>query len=240
MPLIYDIGFHTGQDTAYYLARGSRVIAVEANPLLVEKGQARFRDAIDGGRLELLSLGIGSKEGIATFFVNRPHDEYSSFNRDIASRDAQEVTEVRVPVLTLADVIARHGPAHYVKIDIEGYDHVAINSLKGTEIRPNFISVENGFERDLNSFLELGYKRFAFVNQATIPQARIPADSQEGAQVPWDFPRGASGLFGSDLGDQWLGYDEILPRIRAYWQKPDRNPSRDGWFDLHAAFDPAT
>ena len=34
--LIYDIGQHTGEDTAFYLGKGFRVVAVEANPTLAE------------------------------------------------------------------------------------------------------------------------------------------------------------------------------------------------------------
>ena len=42
--LIFDVGLHTGQDTAFYLKKGFRVIAIEANPLLAP---AR-RDPISG------------------------------------------------------------------------------------------------------------------------------------------------------------------------------------------------
>jgi len=34
--LIYDIGLHDGDDTAYYLHKGYRVIAVDADPTMVE------------------------------------------------------------------------------------------------------------------------------------------------------------------------------------------------------------
>jgi hypothetical protein len=37
--LIYDVGMHTGQDTEFYLAKGFNVIAIEANPLLMQKAQ---------------------------------------------------------------------------------------------------------------------------------------------------------------------------------------------------------
>jgi hypothetical protein len=40
--LIYDIGMNNGDDTAYYLQRGFRVIAVEANPALVSQAIQRF------------------------------------------------------------------------------------------------------------------------------------------------------------------------------------------------------
>ena len=37
--LIYDVGFHHGEDTAYYLKKGFRVVAFEAHPRLAEKGR---------------------------------------------------------------------------------------------------------------------------------------------------------------------------------------------------------
>lgn len=36
---IYDIGFHNGDDTAHYLKEGYDVLAVEANPILVDEGK---------------------------------------------------------------------------------------------------------------------------------------------------------------------------------------------------------
>jgi hypothetical protein len=40
--LIYDIGMHNGDDTAYYLSRGFNVLAVEANPKLAATATERF------------------------------------------------------------------------------------------------------------------------------------------------------------------------------------------------------
>ena len=40
--LIYDVGLHEGQDTAYYLWKGFRVLAVEANPELTQAAQSKF------------------------------------------------------------------------------------------------------------------------------------------------------------------------------------------------------
>jgi hypothetical protein len=48
--LIYDVGMNNGDDTAYYLSRGFRVIAIEASPVMVEDASRRAgnrsRDAI--------------------------------------------------------------------------------------------------------------------------------------------------------------------------------------------------
>ena len=37
--LIFDIGMHTGEDTRFYLNIGYDVIAIEANPFLVEEAK---------------------------------------------------------------------------------------------------------------------------------------------------------------------------------------------------------
>jgi spermidine synthase len=40
--LIYDIGMHDGSDSEFYLRKGYRVVAVEANPKLVEACRERL------------------------------------------------------------------------------------------------------------------------------------------------------------------------------------------------------
>ncbi len=47
--LVYDVGMHRGEDTAFYLAKGYRVVGFEANPELVEACQRRFAAEIGGG-----------------------------------------------------------------------------------------------------------------------------------------------------------------------------------------------
>ena len=41
--LVYDIGMNNGDDTAYYLSLGYKVIAVEAVPDLVDAATERFK-----------------------------------------------------------------------------------------------------------------------------------------------------------------------------------------------------
>ena len=40
--LIFDIGFHKGEDTLFYLLKGYRVIAVDADPNLINEWQNIF------------------------------------------------------------------------------------------------------------------------------------------------------------------------------------------------------
>ena len=44
--LIFDLGFHNGDDTAYYLERGYRVLGVDANPSVIDAGSKQFERPI--------------------------------------------------------------------------------------------------------------------------------------------------------------------------------------------------
>ena len=57
---IFDIGLYDGTDTAYYLSLGSRVIAVEANPQLVARGQKLLSSEIASGRLTIVHAAIST------------------------------------------------------------------------------------------------------------------------------------------------------------------------------------
>jgi FkbM family methyltransferase len=122
--LIFDIGFNNGDDTAHYLARGFDVVAVEANPELVEAGRRRFADAIAAGRLKLLGVGVGEAPGNATFYVNLTEDKWSSFVPEFGQRGGR-FTTVAVPIATLSALFAEHGTPYYVKIDVEGYEWIS-------------------------------------------------------------------------------------------------------------------
>jgi SAM-dependent methyltransferase len=51
--LIYDVGLFDGGDTAYYLFRGYNVVAIDANPVMVERARLRFAQEIRDKRLTL-------------------------------------------------------------------------------------------------------------------------------------------------------------------------------------------
>jgi len=95
--LIFDIGMNTGDDTAYYLHRGYRVMAVEANPDLVAVARDRFRPVIASSRLIIHNVGIAEREGDFPFWVCERHSEWSSLDRDLAARDDSAHHEITVP-----------------------------------------------------------------------------------------------------------------------------------------------
>lgn len=51
LPVAFDIGFNTGDDTALLLLQAYRVVAVEANPLLVESRVAASRCSTSPSRM---------------------------------------------------------------------------------------------------------------------------------------------------------------------------------------------
>jgi SAM-dependent methyltransferase len=61
-PLVFDIGFHRGEDTGYYLHRGYDVIAVDADPEMIAAGDKSFRQEIAAGRLTLLQFAICERD----------------------------------------------------------------------------------------------------------------------------------------------------------------------------------
>jgi FkbM family methyltransferase len=173
--LIYDIGLFDGGDTAYYLYRGYNVVAVDANPVMVENARLRFVGEVQNKMLTLLNVGISSAPGMATFWISDV-PEWSSFDRTIACRDGTGHRSASVPVVPLAHLFEEYGVPHYLKIDIEGNDRVCVEALQGGTL-PRYISVESECVGDsavlsdveATAMLELlrnvGYQRFKLVNQ---------------------------------------------------------------------------
>jgi FkbM family methyltransferase len=232
--LIYDVGLHVGQDTDYYLKKGFRVVAIEANPLLVEECSARFQDAIRAGRLTIVNMGIADEDRTLPFYVNEKLSEWSSFDMQIGTtRGPYRV--IQVPATTLDRIMARHGVPYYLKLDIEGMDFPAIRSLRGMAGKPRHVSLENGQKHMIDELFEQGYRHFKFINQAKIHEIRLTPPAREGNFVDHTFPFGASGPFGEETAGPWLDRESVTALSTAYWNNPDRDANIHGWFDLHAS-----
>jgi hypothetical protein len=55
--LIYDVGMHSGEDTEFYLKKGFRVIAFEANSDLAASARSKFHDYIAKDKLVIVQRG---------------------------------------------------------------------------------------------------------------------------------------------------------------------------------------
>ncbi|BDQ34342.1 FkbM family methyltransferase [Pseudodesulfovibrio portus] len=240
--LVYDIGLHDGQDTEFYLKKGFNVVAVDANPECVGAAAKRFERFVASGRLTLLNVGIAREDGAGPldFYVNEVNSEWSSFVKEIALRDGHPHHVEKVACRSLAGIIREHGAPHYVKIDIEGHDAMALRSMIEAGIRPLHVSVENGNEGMLGLLAKAGYSQFKYVQQRDVPGSRAIVPAKEGVSVDHEFPIGASGPFGEEAPGPWLGYEAARQAISRVWdpegsaKNPDHDDARDGWFDLHA------
>ena len=96
--LIIDLGMHTGQDTIFYLKKGFRVVAVEANPYLVDAARRSLGSWVNRGRLQILHCAVDESHEVADFFINQTDDAWSSLVPDIGARGGR-FSRVEVPRL---------------------------------------------------------------------------------------------------------------------------------------------
>ena len=87
--LIFDIGMFDGADTRYYLNKGYKVLAVEANTVLVKRAkEILFNEHINNGDLTILNFALtdGTKKNVSlTISATEPgastilDDEYYNY-----------------------------------------------------------------------------------------------------------------------------------------------------------------
>lgn len=214
--LIVDIGMHRGEDTEFYLAKGFRVLAIEASPDLVAEVVQRLAPHIASGRLEVLNVAVAEQPGELEFYVSG-REGWGSARKDWAEARAAlgiESHAVTVASDTMANIMRGRERAHYVKIDIEGADGLCIRGLADVE-KPTYISVEcDPIDRaetlEMLSILEgYGYTRFKLVNQARNPRLRCPNPPLEGDFCDARFSHYSSGLFGAESPGEWVSVGEI-------------------------------
>jgi FkbM family methyltransferase len=164
--MIYDVGMHTGEDTAYYLHRGFKVIAIEANPELCQQAHVRFTREINEGRLVVLNIAIAREEGSAEFWICDGHTEWSSFHESAASRDGLPHHSIKVTCQPFDSILSKFGIPYYIKIDIESSDIQCLESLRKVRDLPKYISCELGdFSTVVKILEELQFSGYKLISQ---------------------------------------------------------------------------
>jgi FkbM family methyltransferase len=269
MEYVFDIGMHNGDDTAYYLHKGYRVVAVEANPTLVDLVRERFHAEIQQNRLQILNVGITEDRGEKNFYISVKNSVWSSFDKDNATKGGGEFRSLKVPCIKFRDLLDQFGTPYYVKIDIEGNDSLCLEDLDAS-CAPNFVSFEMSHadaHKDIDRLSGLGYLGFKCIRQndflhmtpqnvdrecgirravhgldflrKAINKTRYLTRPRDGS---WKFPRGSSGMFGNDLRGKWLSRDEV----KVVWRKLHDIHDRlscgglGEWFDIHARLSDGT
>ena len=264
--LVFDVGFHRGEDTLYYLRKGFRVVGFEADPKLVEAGRRKFAAEVAEGRLQLVSGAITAKgQGPLTFYTHPRIPGWGTTDSHRASRNKLmgPSVPVTVPAVDFAACLREHGIPQYLKIDIEAADMLCLESLFNVrpQQRPRYASIEaesetwSGVVRQFDTLEQLGYTRFAIVQQSTIGGRVGRIKTRDGTTLPYCFKIDSSGPFGEDLMVPWLDKREALRRYRrilpamiaghAFHSVPKglaihllasalAGRPLPGWFDIHA------
>jgi len=251
--LIYDVGMNDGADTAFYLHQGYRVLALDADPSMIDLGQRRFVKEIAEGRLTLLNIGIADQPGTATFWVCDDKPEWNSFDRAQLLARNRPHHSIEIPTMPFRQVLDTYGIPHYLKIDIEGHDHYCISDLDNAQL-PDYISTEVQAEEDgsLGSLVKAGYRRFKMIRQNGWGAARKPVadwiqhvltSAAYGRLRPlglsslvksksdrtvvesngFSFTEESSGPWGENTPGRWMTADEALATLRAERERVRRS-----------------
>jgi FkbM family methyltransferase len=228
--LIYDIGMHKGEDTAFYLKKGYRVIGIEADPDLAAHCRLRFANEIGNGRVVVLEGAIVAKDKLGqsdvTFYKNPDVSVWGTAIetwRDRNGKRGKPSQETKVQRLDLGAILCQYGVPYYMKIDIEGADRYCLEYLKDLPELPKYLSLEdeitdftdlmthfNAFKNDLSTLCALGYRGFRAVQQGTIPGTAYRGRDRLGQEISHCFEPGSSGTFGEDLPGPWMSPAELL------------------------------
>jgi FkbM family methyltransferase len=264
--LIYDVGAHRGEDTAFYLAKGYRVVAIEADPDLYAALCERFADELAADRVTLLNVAVAFENGPLTFYKNCQFTEWGTIMPAWRDRNAALGTDsvaITVSGRRFASILAEHGVPYYLKVDIEGADTLCLSGLLEQPDRPRYISIESNktswtaLERDFDLLSQLGFNRFKVVDQRRVHKQVCPFPAREGRYVAQEFLPGASGLFGAEAPGRWMSkamallvHRFIYPRYRLFGDaglitrgRLGRRIARRlgleaGWYDIHASLGP--
>jgi FkbM family methyltransferase len=227
--LIIDVGMHRGEDTRFYLAKGFRVAAVEANPALATAARETFAAEITAGRLRIFEAAITETPGTVSLAVADDATEWSSLSAGFVARNERNsgttYRHVDVPAMRFEQVLEEVGIPHYLKVDIEGYDMLCVRALRAFDERPDFVSIESAVSSldapldaafdELAELWTLGYRRFGYVNQNAHPWRRAPNPAREGAYVDERLTTVQSGLFGEELPVPWSAIGPAMLRAQA-------------------------
>ncbi|MCB1472943.1 MAG: FkbM family methyltransferase [Rhodobiaceae bacterium] len=253
--LIYDLGFYDGSDSRYYLDKGFRVVAVEADPAAVVRARDGFARELTSGVLTLVDRAVAERPGetIAFYLDPREGSAFHSIHRVAAERGGAGSVAVDVETTTVPALFDLHGVPRYLKCDIEGADDIVVEQIARDGRRPPFLSIEVFDREAIERLRDAGYDRFQLVNQGHLSRFRPPRPAREGRRVDVAFGAAHSGLFGLDLPRRhWCDVRTCLRRFdRWKHMKLDGGPLArlskhvgrvsgrswldcTGWMDVHA------
>jgi FkbM family methyltransferase len=225
MKIAYDVGMNNGDDTHYFLSKGFKVIAIEANPDLCEIARRRFSDVISNGRCVILNCGISDEDGFLDFYIDKHSHTTSTFVPQ-PNNDGRYVVR-QIPIRQGKSIVHEFGEPYLFKIDIEGLDFLVLRNVFNHGIFPPYLSAEAHSLRVLCLIISMGYDQFKLSEGSRIGTSITKCDisSLDGDRFPFCFNLNSSGPFGDDLDTPWVDSETIVSN----YLKKDSS-----WCDIHA------
>jgi FkbM family methyltransferase len=234
--LIMDVGVSDGQDTAFYLAKGFKVVGVEADPAAYARLLDQFAPELARRDLILINRAADAASGtIVKFKPNVAHQGGSRIVHESPDQAAADAGTVDVETISWPDLTAIAGVPYYCKIDIEGSEQYFLQGFLGNpDLLPTYVSAEIHTFKPVELLYAAGYRQFKVVNQRNIHIVKAPDPPLEGKHVPNHVFRHASGTFGRETpGRTWVDFQEVAGLFNLMQEARRRLTLRD-WFDVHA------
>jgi FkbM family methyltransferase len=213
--IIFDFGSNNGQNLSYFLEKAEIVVCVEANTILTEKIKKRFDRHINNNSLFIENFGLSEIDGVKDFYISKQNDVLSTL---IPPQNKENYQRITIPTTTPSNIIKKYrnklslNEIEYIKIDVEGYDHIILDDLFKNNIYPKYISAEVHDSMVINLILNSPYKSFKFSEGTEIGNniKKIEFLNHKQENVKIDFVQHSSGPYGDDIPGKYYARDSVI------------------------------
>jgi hypothetical protein len=212
--------------------------------------------------MTLLGVGIAEHTGTGTLWTDPRHRGLNSFiPKRLAGR---KTVPVEVETREFSEILDEYGVPFYLKIDIEGCDHLCLEALSSDAL-PFFVSFEVSRLDEGRILRDLGYSRFKVLTQNDHRQfphrmhwktrlrlrlrrrkvlerltakllPRFDGGNHRRRRALQPGVPGPSGPFGEATDGSWISWDDLEDSWRRCF--PDHDDHHGTlWFDLHASLE---
>ena len=215
--IIFDCGANEGDNLDYYLQKKAVVVAIEADPNLTKIINKKYKKYIDCKKLFVENICLSNKKKKQIFFINKKNSRHSTVFPNIKNN----YDKVVVSADKLSNIVNKYLnkfnnlKIEYIKIDIEGSDHIVLEDLITNKIYPHNMSLEMANTKTLDLIIQSKYESFKFVNGYN-EMLRKNKNSF--------FTSFSAGPYGNDILGKWYKKNSVLP----YFFN-----NRFNWVDLH-------
>jgi FkbM family methyltransferase len=193
--LAFDVGSHVGNRVRAWRHLGARVVAIEPQPDFLTVLRALYGRDPD---VIIEDCAVGEARGDGILHISTRTPTVSTLSRgwmDDVQRDprfgaVRWDSEVQVRLVTLDDLIARHGEPRFCKIDVEGFELEVLRGLTRPVRALSFEYIPVAVERAAACI-----ERLALLGDYRFRQSRVET-------MRWGSPR-------------WLPGEEMIRQLRA-------------------------